>query len=165
MRQMVALIRADLGRKADGFGAAAVVLVRLSQGLPQPLGGFFRVLLRVGLGADIPRSVRIGPGLRLPHGGSGVVIHPNAKIGANCVLYHGVTLGVSGRDQAAPVLDDRVYVGTGAAILGGVKLGFRSRVGANATVLTDVPAYSTAVGARAAVIERDAPEEWAGSSS
>ncbi|MBN0975437.1 MULTISPECIES: serine O-acetyltransferase [unclassified Gordonia (in: high G+C Gram-positive bacteria)] len=120
----------------------------------------FTVLLRVLCGADIPRSVMAGPGLRIAHGGSGLVVHPKVRLGAGCVLYQAVTLGVSGRSMDAPTLDDRVYVGAGAVVLGGVKLGFRSRIGANAVVRADVAPYSTAVGTEGRIIVRAEPAEW-----
>lgn len=149
----------DLARNPDQFGKVAVVLFRLSQASGR-LGVVFTVLLRAICGADIPRSVAVGPGLRIAHGGSGIVVHPHVQMGAGCVLFQGVTLGVSGRSMAAPVLDDRVYVGAGAAVLGGVKLGFRSRVGANAVVRSDVPPFSTAVGTDGRVVTREVPDEW-----
>nr|WP_286131310.1 MULTISPECIES: hypothetical protein [Actinomycetes] len=109
------------------------------------------VLLRLVCGAEIPRSVEIGPGLRLPHGGRGVVIHWRSRISAGVTIYHGVTLGVSGPDQGAPVVDSDAYIGTGACVLGGITVGANARVGANAVVLTSVPPHSTAVGVPAVV--------------
>lgn len=153
------VIAADLARNPDHYGKVAVVLFRLSQATG-PLGVVFTVMLRVLCGADIPRSVIAGPGLRIAHGGSGLVVHPDVRLGAGCVLFQGVTLGVSGRSMDAPTLDDRVYVGAGAVVLGGVKLGFRSRVGANAVARADVPPYSTAVGTEGRIIIRTEPAEW-----
>lgn len=94
-------------------------------------------------GADIPLGCRIGGGLLLPHP-NGVVIHPDAVIGPNCLIFQQVTLGVI--RSGAPRLGGHVDVGAGAKLLGSIRLGNHSRVGANAVVLTDVPEGCTAVG-------------------
>ena len=159
MPTLTQTIKADIAANPDGFGKLAVVLFRLSQAAG-PAGIAFTIALRVLCGADIPRGVRIGPGLRIAHGGSGLVVHPKTSVAAGCVLFQGVTLGVSGRDLSPPVLKDRVYVGANAVIVGGVTLGYRSRVGANAVVRADVPDYSTAVGTDGRVVVRDEPAEW-----
>lgn len=99
----------------------------------------------------MPRTVSVGPGLRLPHGGRGTVVHWQSTIGANVTLYHGVTLGVSGPDQRAPHVCDNVYIGTGACILGGVTIGDGARVGANSVVLQSIPPGVTAAGVPAAL--------------
>ncbi len=147
-------LRADLRRNEDNFGKIAVILLRLSRHLPGALAIFPDVLMRLICGAEIPRSVKVGPGLRLPHGGRGVVVHWKSSIGADVTIYHGVTLGVSGPSQGAPVLRDRVYVGTGACILGGVTVESDAKIGANSVVLDDVPTVATAVGVPASVRTR-----------
>lgn len=68
-------------------------------------------------GADIPLNSHIGGGLLLPHP-NGVVIHPAARVGVNCLIFQQVTLGTRGNGKA-PVLGDRVDVGAGAKLLGG----------------------------------------------
>lgn len=106
-------------------------------------------------GADIPLGCRIGGGLLLPHP-NGIVIHPNASIGANCLIFQQVTLGVGGPVRGAPVLAAHVNVGAGAKILGGVTIGAHARIGANAVVLCDVPAGATAVGIPARIVRAKA---------
>ena len=96
-------------------------------------------------GADVPIDSQIGGGLMLPHP-NGVVIHPQAVVGPNCLIFQQVTLGVGGPKPGAPVLGGHVDVGAGAKILGGVRIGDHARIGANAVVLHDVPAGATAVG-------------------
>lgn len=95
-------------------------------------------------GADIPLGSNIGGGLVLPHP-TGVVVHPDATIGVNCLLFQGVTLGY-GPKPGLPVLEGHVDVGAGAKILGGVRIGAHAKIGANAVVLEDVPSGATAVG-------------------
>lgn len=102
-------------------------------------------------GADIPLGCQIAGGLLLPHP-NGIVIHPDARIGPNCLLMQQVTLGTGGSLPGAPSLAGRVDVGAGAKILGGVTLRKHSIVGANAVVLQDVPAGSTAVGIPARIV-------------
>lgn len=102
--------------------------------------------------SDIQPEARLGPNLRLPHP-TGVVIHRDAVIGADCMLMQQVTVGQLA-DGAAPVIGSGVYIGAGAKVLGGVRVGDGARIGANAVVLRDVPAGCTAVGVPARVIGR-----------
>jgi len=127
-------------------------------------GGLLGVLLRrrwvlshrfwsVVTGADLPLNCRLGGGLLLPHP-NGVVVHPDAVVGNNCLLFQQVTLGV--RSEGAPVLGHHVDVGAGAKLLGRIVVGDGARIGANAVVLCDVPAGQTAVGIPARVIPSSA---------
>jgi serine O-acetyltransferase len=97
------------------------------------------------LGAEIPRSVKIGPDFRLHHGGVGVVIHPKTTIGARVGIYPGVTLGRADVYRPATEsafeglrVDDDVILGAGAKILcerGVLTIGPGSVIGANAVLL------------------------------
>lgn len=101
-------------------------------------------------GADIPVNARgIAGGLVLPHP-NGVVIHPDAQIGPNCLLFQQVTVGTGPR-PGAPRIGGHVDIGAGAKILGGVVIGDHAVIGANAVVVTDVPAGGVAVGVPAIV--------------
>jgi serine O-acetyltransferase len=102
-------------------------------------------------GAEIDLNTRIGGGLLLPHP-NGIVIHPEAVIGPNCLIFQQVTLGTGGRIPGCPKLGGHVDVGAGAKILGGVTVGDHAKIGANAVVLDDVPAGTTAVGAPARIV-------------
>jgi len=105
-------------------------------------------------GADIPLNCRLGGGLLLPHP-NGIVIHPDAEIGPNCLLFQQVTVGM--RDGKAPKIDGHVDIGAGAKIIGGVKIGRHAQIGANAVVLYDVPEGATAVGVPAKIVGVDRP--------
>jgi serine O-acetyltransferase len=94
--------------------------------------------------ADIPLNCRLGRGLLIPHP-TGVVIHPDAKIGPDCLILSCVTIG-TGPKRGVPVLGVHVDVGTGAKILGGVQIGDRAVIGAGAVVLKDVRPGATVVG-------------------
>lgn len=106
-------------------------------------------------GADIPLGCQIGGGLLLPHP-NGIVIHPDARIGQNCLIFQQVTLGTGGPQPGAPVLAAGVDIGAGAKVLGGVVIGERALIGANAVVLCDVPAGATAVGIPARILHAKA---------
>lgn len=100
-------------------------------------------------GADIPLNCTIGGGLLIPHP-NGIVIHPDAQIGINCLIMQQVTLGTKA-GGGVPVLEGHVDVGAGAKILGRVHIGAHAVVGANAVVLHDVPAGAIAAGIPAVV--------------
>jgi len=96
-------------------------------------------------GAEIPlNAARISGGLMMPHP-NGVVVHPEAVIGPNCLIFQQVTIG-SGPRPGVPKLGGHVDVGPGAKILGGVTIGDHAVIGANAVVVSDVPAGAVAVG-------------------
>ena len=101
-------------------------------------------------GADIPPNCQIGGGLLLPHP-NGVVIHPGAVIGPNCLVFQQVTIGTNGSQPGLPTLAGHVDVGAGAKILGGIYIGKHALIGANAVVITEVPDFTTAVGVPAKV--------------
>lgn len=99
-------------------------------------------------GVEISCGMEIGPGLYLPHPYGTVLMAQ--QIGANASFIHAVTLGMR-NEWEFPVIEDGVLVGAGARVLGGVRLGRDSSVGANAVVIHDVPTGATAVGVPAVV--------------
>ena len=104
-------------------------------------------------GIEIHPGAKIGKGLFIDHG-MGVVIGETAEVGDNCTLYQGVTLGGTGKDKGKrhPTLGNNVLVGSGAKILGPMKIGDNARIAAGAVVLDEVPANATAVGVPARVV-------------
>lgn len=109
-------------------------------------------------GISIPKSARVGPGLRIFHFGN-VFVHADATLGANCTLRQGVTIGNRREGGPVPIIEDDVELGAYAQVLGGVRIGRGARIGAMSVVLCDVPAGATAVGIPAKVIERAKPVE------
>lgn len=104
-------------------------------------------------GADIPLNTRyLGGGFLMPHP-NGIVIHPDAVIGPNCCVFQQVTIGTVGTQHGAPRIGAHVEIGAGAKILGPVVIGDHAQIGANAVVLHDVPAYASAVGIPARIIQ------------
>lgn len=102
-------------------------------------------------GADIPLNCNIGGGLLLPHP-NGIVIHPDATIGANCLIFQQVTIGTRSGSEP-PVIGGHVDIGAGAKILGAITIGSHANVGANAVVLQNIPSGKSAVGIPARVID------------
>lgn len=113
-------------------------------------------------GVEIHPGASIGQGLFIDHG-AGVVIGETAEIGNNVTIYHGVTLGGTGKQKGKrhPTLENDVLLGAGVKVLGPVIIGEGSRVGANATVLTNIPPHATAVGSPAVVVRQAGDTEVA----
>lgn len=102
--------------------------------------------------AEIPLNVDIGGGVIMAHP-NGVVIHPKARIGPNCLIMQQVTVGQNrGEYQGLPVIGGNVDIGPGAKVLGGISIGDHAQIGANAVVLQDVPPWAVAVGIPARVV-------------
>lgn len=107
-------------------------------------------------GIEIHPGAKIGQNLFIDHG-MGVVIGETAEVGDNVLIYHGVTLGGTGHKgntKRHPTVGNNVIIGTGAKLLGPIKIGDNAKIGANAVVLADVPANSTAVGIPAKIINQ-----------
>ncbi|MEE6176878.1 serine O-acetyltransferase [Mycobacterium sp. 050134] len=112
-------------------------------------------ITRVLTGVDIHPGAVLGPGLFIDHA-TGVVIGETAEVGEDVTIYHGVTLGGSGGETGKrhPTIGDRVIVGAGAKVLGAIKVGDDSRIGANAVVIKEVPSSAVVVGVPGQVISR-----------
>ncbi len=115
----------------------------------------FGELTRILTGVDIHPGAVLGTGLFIDHA-TGVVIGETAEVGDDVTIYHGVTLGGSGADTGKrhPTVGDRVIIGAGAKVLGAIKIGDDSRIGANAVVVKPVPSSAVVVGVPGQVISR-----------
>ena len=104
-------------------------------------------------GIEIHPGAQIGRRFVIDHG-MGIVIGETTEIGDDCLIYHGVTLGGTGKDQGKrhPTLGNNVMVSAGAKVLGPFKVGDGARIAANAVVLTEIPPEATAVGVPARVV-------------
>jgi serine O-acetyltransferase len=118
----------------------------------------FGELTRIFTGVDIHPGAVLGSGLFIDHA-TGVVIGETAEVGDDVTLYHGVTLGGSGADTGKrhPTVGDRVIIGAGAKVLGAIKIGDDSRIGANAVVVKPVPSSSVVVGVPGQIVSRRSP--------
>lgn len=108
---------------------------------------------RFWTGIEIHPGAKIGRRLVIDHG-MGIVIGETAEIGDDCLIYHGVTLGGTGKDRGKrhPTLGNNVLVGNGARILGPFTVGDNARIAAGSVVLSEVPPDSTAVGVPAQIV-------------
>jgi len=137
----------------------AIIHYRISHFLYKRKSFFLARLIsqvsRFFTGIEIHPGATIGKGLFIDHG-MGVVIGETAEIGDNVTLYHGVTLGGTGKDTGKrhPTVGNNVTIGSGAKILGPITIGDDVKVGANSVVLRNVPANCTAVGIPAKFICR-----------
>jgi serine O-acetyltransferase len=104
-------------------------------------------------GIDLPYTVQLGRRVVIEHCGA-IVIHGKVRIGDDCIVRQGVTIGIRSTDRPwdVPELGARVDVGAGAKILGKIRIGDRVQIGANAVVLQDLPAGAIAVGIPARII-------------
>lgn len=117
---------------------------------------FLSHIARFATGIEIHPGARIGRRFFIDHG-MGVVIGETTIIGDNVTLFQGVTLGGTGKERGKrhPTIGDNVVVGTGAKILGNIKIGDNVNVGANAVVIRDVPPNSTVVGVPGRVAKKE----------
>ncbi len=112
-------------------------------------------ITRALTGIEIHPGARIGMGVFIDHG-MGVVIGETAEIGNRCLLYQGVTLGGTGKENGKrhPTLAENVVIGAGAKVLGAIKVGANTRIGAGSVVVRDVEANSTVVGIPGRVVHQ-----------
>ncbi|HUB27389.1 MAG TPA: serine acetyltransferase [Tepidisphaeraceae bacterium] len=108
-------------------------------------------LIELLTGISLPVGAQIGPGLLIHHFGN-IFIDEKVKIGRNCTLRQGVTIGNRHPDGGVPVIEDDVEFGAYAQVLGAVRIGRGARIGAMSVVLCDVPPGATAVGIPARII-------------
>ena len=116
---------------------------------------FFSQLMRAVTGIEIHPGATIGPGFFCDHG-CGVVIGETVAMGQNCTLFHGVTLGGTGKEKRKrhPTIGDNVFIGHGATILGPVTIGDNSKIGAQTVIVNrDVPADCTVIGSPAKIVK------------
>lgn len=177
-REYQYLIRSDLYRISDSTSPAAL-LTHMLRGSAFKHTFWMRtcryarshLLLRLSLyhvarrmlmhytykfGISIPFETNIGSGFYIGHFG-GIVVNEACTIGKNCNISHGVTLGIlnRGERQGCPTVGDNVYIGPGAKIIGAIRVGNFSAIGANAVVTKDVPDHAVVVGIPARVISQD----------
>lgn len=139
-----------------------------------PLCKILHAIARQYAGMDLPWRTRVGVGLSIQHGW-GLVVNADAQIGDNVTLYHGVTIGRVDRLDSDgtrtigfPVIEDEVWIGPHAIVVGGITVGHGSRIAGGAFVTRDVPPQSLVIGnparirrsnARSDVMNR-VPAEW-----
>ncbi|MCZ0717184.1 serine O-acetyltransferase [Aerococcus kribbianus] len=123
---------------------------------------FLWIVNRIAFSCDIKPSVDMDKTVNLPHSGLGVVMHKDCKIGSNVTIMQNVTLGanrnkrrvINGEKVVAPYIEDDVFIGSNSVIMGPVKIGKGSTIGAGSVVTKDVPENSTVVGVPAKPIHK-----------
>jgi serine O-acetyltransferase len=139
-------------------GTSAMFLYRLSRFfLRYHLGiisSIFRSLNRILNSCWIGRNADFGQGFVIMHPYA-IVINSGVKGGKNIVVQSGVVIGVrnDGKSDAVPLLGDNIFIGSGAKLLGGIRIGDNVTIGANAVILSDIPDNATAVGVPGKVIK------------
>jgi serine O-acetyltransferase len=119
---------------------------------------FIKFFSEMLLGAELPCEAVIGRRFVIEHIG-GIVVSGDAIFGDDCVMRNGVTVGLRNRGvRGSPRIGNRVDIGAGAKLLGPINIGDDVAIGANAVVITDVPANSIAVGIPARIIPRKVEE-------
>ncbi len=148
-------VRVNL-RRAGPLGAFAAMSLRLGQygarghGLLAAAIRWLSLLTtafaRLALNAELPSGLSCGRRLVLPHGGRGVVIHPDVELGDDVCLMHQVTIGAAYPRSGVPRIGNGVFVGVKASILGDLQVGDGALVAAHALVIHDVPTGMVAMG-------------------
>ncbi|MFP4112545.1 MAG: serine O-acetyltransferase EpsC [Candidatus Woesearchaeota archaeon] len=118
---------------------------------------FISQIMRFLTGIEIHPGAKIGKGFFIDHG-MGVVIGETAEIGNDCIIFHGVTLGGTGKHQGKrhPTLGNNVLVGSSATLLGPIKVGNNSKIGAETVIINhDVPPNCTVVDAPGIIVRKD----------
>ena len=117
------------------------------------LARFVSQLARHLTGIEIHPGAKIGRKLFIDHG-MGIVFGETTEIGDNCTIYHGVTLGGTGKDHGKrhPTIGNNVLLSCGAKVLGPFRVGDNARIASNAVVLSEVPEDATAVGIPAQIV-------------
>jgi serine O-acetyltransferase len=124
-------------------------------------------LFRLVHGGDVSAGANLTDEVVLMHNALGTVIHADTRFRGRAIVFHGVTLGDDGRPRprgpVAPTIGDRVFIGTGAAILGPIDIGDDVVVGAGTVVTKNVPARSRVTSAGVVPLDSESLlEDWMG---
>jgi serine O-acetyltransferase len=113
--------------------------------------GALYLISEITTGVHIPCGVTLGKRFHIIHADGSISIHPATIIGDDVGVMHNVTIGTNMNDEV-PVIGNKVFIGVGASVLGGVKIGDGARIAANSLVISDVPAGAVAMGVPARVL-------------
>lgn len=160
--EMFSNLKCDINRFGDGEkslrgvvrgllsqGFQAIVVYRFFHWLKvhniptQPVRFVVERIVEITTGISIPADCEIGKGLRIHHYG-GIILHPSVKIGDNCTIYHGVTIGDRGGSGGVASIGNNVMIGAGAKIIGEIAIGHNCRIGANVVITSDMSDNSIA---------------------
>ena len=166
MKKLIETIKKDLYRY-DGassikellkvyfteIGANYMVWFRITQRFPNIITKMILRRKMIKYGIEIYHTTKIGEGFYIGHFG-GIVVNPMVKIGKNCNISHGVTIGLGIKDEqnGFPIIGDNVFIGPGAKIFGDVKIGNNVAIGANSVVTKSFEDNVTIAGVPATII-------------
>lgn len=110
-------------------------------------------LIEIVSGISLPAECEVGEGLYIAHFGT-TVVHPSVRVGRNCNLSQGVTIGIAGRgsQRGAPTLGDRVFIAPNCVVFGRIRIGNDVAIGAGSIVTQDVPDRAVVAGNPARVV-------------
>lgn len=117
---------------------------------------FIQKWIEIITSIDLPADCEIGEGLYIGHFGP-IIVNGKSRLGRNCNLSQGVTIGVvqRGERQGVPVIGDRVYIGPNAIVIGGIEVGHDAAIGAGAVVTRAVPPLAVMAGNPAKILSHD----------
>lgn len=111
------------------------------------------------MGTNLGRGAAFATPPNLPHGLNGIFIHPSAKIGKNCTIYHQVTIGGNNNGKrGVAIIGDNCLISTGVKIIGNINIGSNVIIGANAVVVKDVPDNCIVGGVPAKIIKHNSDD-------
>lgn len=118
-----------------------------------PFIALYRVISEIAFGFELRPKTVIGPGLTIYHG-FGLVVNDHSVIGSGVILRNGVVIGNKVPGGPCPTIEDGVEIGANAVIIGGVRIGRNSKIGAGSVVTKDVAARSVVAGNPAREVAR-----------
>lgn len=148
------------GLRAKGFKYLFFLrLKKHSNALIRLFASVMLWILTYRYGFQIPSSIDIGQGFFIGHFGT-IVVSVHASFGDNCNIAHGCTLGASrGEQRGAPQIKDRVWIGTGAVLVGDIQVGPDVVIAPNAFVNFDVPPHTVVIGNPGKIIAKENPTQ------
>lgn len=118
-----------------------------------------KIVNRLVFSVVLPPSAKLGEGVLLSYHGLGTVIHRRAVIGDRVIIGTGVTIGGRAGHHEVPIIGNDTMIGSGAKLLGPIRIGRFASIGANAVVLSDVPDFAVVVGVPARVVKFLTPDQ------
>jgi putative colanic acid biosynthesis acetyltransferase WcaB len=109
-----------------------------------PIRIIYTILIQWLLGIDIPDTTKIGRNLQVFHG-QGLVVHKDTIIGKNVILRHNTTIGIAKVNFGVPIIEDNVNVGSNTVIIGPIRIGENSIIGAGSIIVKNIPPNSTVI--------------------
>ena len=148
------LTRTFIAMAVYRFGAWATEQPRAVERPASKVYGWLDKVSRVLTGVHMDRGVTLGDEFHIIHAEGNISIHPQTVIGDRVGIMHNVTIGEGATGGGAAIIEDDVFIGVGAVIIGKVRIGKGAHIAANTLVLADVPPNSVAIGVPARTYPR-----------